>query len=56
MCEGCMSLEVQINYDDENVFYKNVELHDTPIKKIEEGCRIHCNVAHRVSHHAHEES
>ena len=51
-----MSLEVQISYDDENVFYKNVELDDTPIKRIEEGCRIHYNVAHRVSHHAREVS
>ena len=34
--EGCVSLEVQMSHDNEYNIFKNVELNDFPIKKIEE--------------------
>ena len=49
ICEGCVFLEVQRSHDDEYVFLKYVELDDTPIKKVEEGCRELYNKAHRFS-------
>ena len=49
MYEGCVSLEVQRSDDDEYVLFKSVQLDDTLIKKIGEGCKELNNVAHRVS-------
>ena len=40
-----MSLEVYRSHDDEYVLLKNIEFDDTPIKKIEEGCRELYNMA-----------